>query len=58
MFGKTGQTMMFLYFAQATVETLKETLRELQVEFAVQRKSKEDLEDRTDGLLKELTFMT
>lgn len=50
--------MMFLYFAQATVESLKETLRELQVEFAVQRKSKEDLEGRTDGLLKELTFMT
>ncbi|XP_044023509.1 syncoilin-like [Siniperca chuatsi] len=40
-----------------TVETLKETLRELQVEFEVQRKSKKDLEVHKDGLLKELSFL-
>ncbi|XP_074547567.1 syncoilin-like [Halichoeres trimaculatus] len=40
-----------------TIETLKETLRELQVEFEVQRKSKKELEDFRDGLLKELTFL-
>ncbi|XP_034530571.1 syncoilin-like [Notolabrus celidotus] len=39
------------------IETLKETLRELQVEFEVQRKSKNDLEDLRDGLLKELKFL-
>ncbi|XP_042357346.1 syncoilin-like [Plectropomus leopardus] len=39
-----------------TVEKLKETLRELEVEFEVQRKSKKVLEDHNDGLLKELTF--
>lgn len=48
---------MFLHFAQETVATLKETLRELQVEFEVQRKSKKHLEDCKDGLLKELTFL-
>ncbi|KAE8289759.1 Syncoilin Syncoilin intermediate filament 1 Syncoilin-1 [Larimichthys crocea] len=37
-----------------TVETLKETLRELQVEYEVQRKSKKDLEEQKDGLLREL----
>ncbi|XP_070775884.1 syncoilin-like [Enoplosus armatus] len=41
-----------------TVETLQETLRELQVELEVQRKSKMDLEDQKDGLLKELTFLS
>ncbi|XP_056248596.1 syncoilin-like [Seriola aureovittata] len=40
-----------------TVEKLKDTLRELQVEFEVQRKSKNDLEDLRDGLLTELTFL-
>uniref|UniRef100_UPI0037E86E5F syncoilin-like n=1 Tax=Semicossyphus pulcher TaxID=241346 RepID=UPI0037E86E5F len=40
-----------------TVETLKETMRELQMEFEVQRKSKKDLEDLKDGLLNELTFL-
>lgn len=42
---------------QETVEKLKETLKELEVEFAVQRTSKKDLEDRNDGLRKELTFL-
>ncbi|TKS86557.1 Syncoilin Syncoilin intermediate filament 1 [Collichthys lucidus] len=37
-----------------TVETLKETLRELQVEYEVQRKSKKGLEEQKDGLLREL----
>ncbi|XP_071354418.1 syncoilin-like [Trachinotus anak] len=40
-----------------TVEKLKQTLRELEVEFDVQRKSKKNLEDLKDGLLKELTFL-
>ncbi|XP_023140373.2 syncoilin [Amphiprion ocellaris] len=40
-----------------TVEKLKETLRELEVEFEVQRKSKTALEDLTDGLSTELTFL-
>ncbi|CAK6976803.1 syncoilin [Scomber scombrus] len=40
-----------------TVETLKETLRELQVEFEVQRKSKNNLEELKDGLLRELRFL-
>ncbi|XP_028421849.1 syncoilin isoform X2 [Perca flavescens] len=40
-----------------TVEKLKETLKELEVEFAVQRTSKKDLEDRNDSLRKELTFL-
>ncbi|XP_068435765.1 syncoilin-like isoform X2 [Clinocottus analis] len=40
-----------------TVEKLKETLRELEVEFKVQRKSREILEDRNDSILKELTFL-
>lgn len=39
------------------VETLKDTLRELQIEFEVQRKSKKDLEARKDLLLKELTSL-
>jgi len=39
------------------VETLKETLRELDVEFEVQRKSKNILEDRNDSMLKELIFL-
>lgn len=39
------------------VETLKDILRELQVELKVQRKSKKDLEDQKDGLLKELAFL-
>ncbi|KAG7510706.1 syncoilin [Solea senegalensis] len=40
-----------------TVETLRETLRELEVEFEVQRKSEEYLEALKDGLLTELTFL-
>nr|XP_019964145.1 PREDICTED: syncoilin-like [Paralichthys olivaceus] len=40
-----------------TVETLRETLRELEVEFDVQRQSKKGLEDLKDGLLTELTFL-
>ncbi|KAM9354876.1 syncoilin-like [Pholidichthys leucotaenia] len=40
-----------------TVETLKETLRELEVEFEVQRKSKKNLEDLCDGLLTELVLL-
>ncbi|XP_059210006.1 syncoilin-like [Centropristis striata] len=39
------------------VEKLQETLRELQVEFTVQRKVKKDLEDYNDGLSKDLTFL-
>lgn len=42
---------------QETVEKLKGTLRELQVDFEVQRKSKKDLEDLKDGLIRELTFL-
>ncbi|XP_034432159.1 syncoilin-like [Hippoglossus hippoglossus] len=40
-----------------TVETLRETMRELEVEFGVQRQSKKGLEDLKDGLLTELTFL-
>ncbi|XP_029350126.1 syncoilin isoform X2 [Echeneis naucrates] len=40
-----------------TVERLEETLRELEVEFDIQRKSKNDLEDVKNGLLMELTFL-
>ncbi|KAG8013606.1 Syncoilin [Nibea albiflora] len=40
-----------------TVETLKETLRELQVEYEVQKKSKKDLEEQKDGLLRDLTSL-
>ncbi|XP_026165704.1 syncoilin [Mastacembelus armatus] len=40
-----------------TVEKLRETLRELDEEFEVQRKSKKDLEDLKDSLLTELTFL-
>nr|XP_046268422.1 syncoilin-like [Scatophagus argus] len=40
-----------------TVKTLEDTLRELQVEFEVQKKSKKDLEDHTGDLLKELTSL-
>ncbi|XP_035023398.1 syncoilin-like isoform X2 [Hippoglossus stenolepis] len=40
-----------------TVETLRETMRELEVEFGVQRQSKKGLEDLKDGLLAELTFL-
>ncbi|XP_039897223.1 syncoilin-like [Simochromis diagramma] len=40
-----------------TVEKLRKTLRELEVEFEVQRKSKKGLEDLKDGLLAELTFL-
>lgn len=39
------------------MEKLKKTLRELEVEFEVQRKSKKGLEDLKDGLLAELTFL-
>uniref|UniRef100_A0A668RY01 IF rod domain-containing protein n=2 Tax=Oreochromis aureus TaxID=47969 RepID=A0A668RY01_OREAU len=42
---------------EETVEKLKKTLRELEVEFEVQRKSKKGLEDLKDGLLAELTFL-
>lgn len=48
---------MFLHCAQETVDKLRETLRELQAEFEVQRQSKKDLEDLKDGLLMELTFL-
>ncbi|XP_022051226.1 syncoilin [Acanthochromis polyacanthus] len=40
-----------------TVQKLKETLRDLEVEFEIQRKSKTALEDLTDGLSTELTFL-
>ncbi|KAK9533501.1 hypothetical protein VZT92_008613 [Zoarces viviparus] len=40
-----------------TVEKLREILRELEVEFEVQRKSKNNLEDRNDSILKELSFL-
>lgn len=45
------------YFMQKTVEKLRKTLRELEVEFEVQRKLKKGLEDLKDGLLAELTFL-
>lgn len=50
---KLGQ-LRCVHFTQETVETLKDTLRELQVEYEVQRKSKKDLEEQKDGLLREL----
>ncbi|KAM3871302.1 syncoilin [Diretmus argenteus] len=37
-----------------TVEILEETLTELRVEFQIQKKSKKDLEELKDGLLREL----
>ncbi|XP_035529814.1 syncoilin-like [Morone saxatilis] len=40
-----------------TVETLKETLRELKVEFEIQRKSKNNLEEHKELLLKELRYL-
>ncbi|XP_034714426.1 syncoilin-like [Etheostoma cragini] len=40
-----------------TVGKLKETLKELEVEFEVQRTSKKDSEDHNDSLRKELTFL-
>nr|XP_029132487.1 syncoilin-like [Labrus bergylta] len=40
-----------------TMENLKETLRELQVGFEIQRKSKRDLEELRDGLSTELMFL-
>ncbi|XP_034078327.1 syncoilin-like isoform X1 [Gymnodraco acuticeps] len=40
-----------------TVEKLQETLRELQMEVEVQRKSKKNVEDHNDGLSKELIFL-
>ncbi|XP_037602784.1 syncoilin-like [Sebastes umbrosus] len=40
-----------------TVEKLTETLRELEVEFEVERNSKKDVEDCNDSLLKELTLL-
>lgn len=39
------------------MEKLRKTLRELEMEFEVQRKSKKGLEDLKDGLLAELTFL-
>ncbi|XP_029973481.1 syncoilin-like [Salarias fasciatus] len=42
---------------QETVDKYKETLRALQLEFDVQRKSKEDLEDLKNGLSAELAFL-
>lgn len=48
---------MILLFAQETVERLKESLRQLEVEFEVQRKLRKDLEDLKDSLLGELTFL-
>ena len=39
------------------MEELTETLRELEVEFEVQRKSKSNLEDLRDDLLIELTCL-
>lgn len=44
---------MFVHFVQETVKTLEETQRELRVELEVLRKSKKDLKDRNEGLLKE-----
>lgn len=44
-------------FSQETVEKLRETLRQLEVEFEVQRKSKKDLEELKEGLSTELTFL-
>lgn len=41
-------------FAQETVRVLEETLRELQVELEVQRKSKSDLESQKNCLSEEL----
>ncbi|KAM4625902.1 syncoilin [Polymixia lowei] len=40
-----------------TVETLEETLTDLKIEFQIQRKSKTDLEELKDGLLRELDFL-
>lgn len=48
---------MILLFAQETVERLKESLRQLEVEFEVQRKLRKDLEDLKDSLLGELAFL-
>lgn len=48
---------MFLHFAQETVEKLRETLRELQVEFEDKKKATKDLEDLKDDLLTELIFL-
>lgn len=39
------------------MEKLRATLKELEVEFEVQKKSKKCLEDLKDGLLAELTFL-
>ncbi|CAG5866252.1 unnamed protein product [Menidia menidia] len=40
-----------------TVEELEESLRKVQLEFELQRKSKKDLEDLNESLLTELTFL-
>ncbi|XP_069008061.1 syncoilin-like isoform X3 [Embiotoca jacksoni] len=40
-----------------TVKKLQETLRELEVEFGVQQRSKKNLKDLKDGLLTELTLL-
>nr|XP_020470166.1 syncoilin [Monopterus albus] len=40
-----------------TIEKLRETLRELKMEFEVQKKSKRNLEVLKEGLLTELTFL-
>ncbi|XP_061600201.1 syncoilin-like [Cololabis saira] len=42
---------------KVTVEKLREILRELHLEFDVQRKSKRGLEELKEGLLTELTFL-
>lgn len=46
--------MLPILFAQETVKVLEETLRELEVEFEVQRSLKSDLENQKNRLSKEL----
>lgn len=43
---------MIVHFVQETVETLRDTLRELQVEYEIQRKSMKDVEDQKNERLK------
>lgn len=54
---RAGPTQMFVHVVQETVKTLEETLRDLRAKVEVQRKSEKDLEDRKDGLSKELTSL-
>lgn len=46
-----------ILFVQETVEKLQETLRELKLEFEVQKNFKTNLEQLTEGLKTELTFL-